>query len=422
MPQADRSVIAPTARSQRVQLLDALRGFALFGIILVNIDHFTGGELIPDEQRVAQFGHAAAWNVEFAITWLAGGKFYTTFSFLFGVGFAIQLQRIEARGQSIALYVRRLLILFLFGLANLILVWMVDILALYALVGFLLLLFRRASDRMLLLWAILLWIVPVLWTAAIVGLGFRPGAPFRDAAFAVFQMFHLQVAEGPLPVYAQGDYLLLVKLHLGEIFLRIGDFVRSMRPTKVLAMFLIGLWVGRRMIYVKLDQYAGLLRKVAKWGFVFGLSSSGLAAWLDMTSQFGPATMRDVLKAAAASIGQPALALAYVSTFALLWRTDMRRRLALLAPAGQMALTNYLLHALILLIVFFGVGFGLIGKVSNAWIPLMAIGLFSVQLLFSTVWLRHFKFGPAEWLWRTLTYSRIQPMLMTPSPRPAPAA
>ena len=286
--------------------------------------------------------------------------------------------------------------------------------------GLLLLLFRRASDRTLLLGAVLLWIVPVLWMAAIVGLGFRPGAPFREAAAAVFQYLNVQVPDGPLPVFAQGDYLMLVKLHLGEIFLRIADFVGSMRPVKVLAMFLLGLWAGRRMVHVRLDENAELLRKVAKWGFVIGLSSSGLAAWLDMTGQDGPPSMRDVFRTAAASIGHPALALAYVSTFALLWRTDMRRRLALLAPAGQMALTNYLLHALILLIVFFGVGFGLIGKLSNAWIPLMAIGLFSVQLIFSTVWLRHFKFGPAEWLWRTLTYGRRQAMLV-PQSRPSPA-
>lgn len=421
MPQSEQSSIAPTEQAQRVQLLDALRGFALFGIILANIGYFTGGELISDEQRAAQFGNAAAWNVHFAINWLAGGKFYTTFSLLFGIGFAIQLQRVEAGGQSMALYVRRLLILFLFGLANLILIWMVDILALYALMGFLLLLFRRTSDRMLLLWALLLWIMPILWIAAIVGLGFRPGAPFRDAASAVFQFLNVQVPDGPLPVYVQGNYLLLVKLHLGEILLRIGEFVGSMRPAKVLAMFLLGLWAGRRMVHVRLDEYAELLRKVAKWGFVIGLSSSGLAAWLDMTYQVGPAAMREVLRIAAASIGHPTLALAYVSTFALLWRTNMRGRLALLAPAGQMALTNYLLHALILLIVFFGVGFGLIGKLSNAWIPLIAIGLFSVQLMFSTVWLRLFKFGPAEWLWRTLTYGRRQPMLLIQSPRLAPA-
>lgn len=421
MNQSERSSVAPTERAQRVQLLDALRGFALFGIILANIDYFTGGELIPDEQRAAQFGNAAAWNVEFAINWLAGGKFYTSFSLLFGISFAIQLQRIEARGQSMALYVRRLLILFLFGLANLILIWMVDILALYALMGFLLLLFRRTSDRMLLLWALLLWIVPILWIAAIVGLGFRPGAPFRDAAGAVFQYLNVQVPDGPLPVYVQGNYLLLVKLHLGEIFLRIGEFVGSMRPAKVLAMFLLGLWAGRRLIYVRLDEYAELLRRVAKWGFLIGLSSSGLSAWLDMTYQAPPAPMREVLRIAAACIGHPTLALAYMSTFALLWRTNMRVRLALLAPAGQMALTNYLLHALILLIVFFGVGFGLIGKLSNAWIPLMAIGLFSVQLIFSTVWLGWFKFGPAEWLWRTLTYGRRQPMLLIQSPRLAPA-
>lgn len=404
-----------------MQLLDALRGFALFGIIPANLGYFTRGSFIPDPERAAQFGNAAAWYVDFAILWLVGGKFYTIFSLLFGLGFAMQLQRIDARGDSIAPYVRRLLILFLFGLANLVLIWMVDILALYALVGFLLLLFRRRSDRTLLVWAVLLWIVPILWVVAQMVFGFTPGAPFRETAFAIFRILNVEVSEGPLPVYSQGDYLLLVKLHLGEIFIRIEGFVDGMRPARVLAMFLIGLWVGRRMIHARLDEHAGFLRKVAVWGFVIGLPTSGLAAWLDMTWPDGPAPVREVIVTAASCINHPILALAYASSFALLWRTRMRKRLALLAPAGRMALTNYLLHALIPVLVFFGVGLGLIGKLSNAWIPLLAIALFAALLAFSRFWLLYFQFGPAEWLWRTLTYGRRQPMLATRSMRTTPA-
>lgn len=421
MPDAAQSAISPTRREKRVQLLDALRGFALFGIILVNIQNFTGGDLIPDQRRAAQFGDAIAWNVDYAVYWLAGGKFYTIFSLLFGIGFAIQIQRLEASGRSIALYVRRLLVLFLFGLANLILVWMVDILALYALVGLVLLLFRNVSDRTLLLWAVLLWIAPIFWMAAIAFLEFRPGAPLRGAAQAVFRSLLGYVPDGPLEVYSQRDYLLLVKLHLGEIFIRLRGFVDSLRPAKVLAMFLMGLWIGRRMIYVRLEEHVRLLKKVMLWGFALGLPASSLAAWLAMTSPDGPATMRDVLQTATQGLGHPTLALAYVAAFALMWLTGARSWLARLAPAGQMALTNYLLHAIILLLVFFGVGFGLIGKVSNAWIPLIAVLLFVAQLSLSRAWLRHFRFGPAEWLWRTLTYGQMQPMRLRPIVSAVPA-
>lgn len=410
MSQAERSIVGPTLGSERVQLLDALRGFALLGIILANVVIFTGAELMSEEERAGQFGHAAAWYVEYAIEWLVGGKFYTTFSLLFGIGFAIQLQRLEAAGQPVSLYVRRLLILFLFGLANLILIWRVDILALYALMGLVLLLFRRTLDRTLLVWAVLLWIVPIVWVAAIATLGFRPGAPFREMAAAVFQSLNVDVSRDFLPVYSQGDYLLLVKAHLGEIFLRIRGFTNSMRPATVLAMFLLGLWAGRHLVYVKLDEHAGLLRKLVKWGFVIGLPSAAGTAWLSMTAPDGPATMRDVLEFAGMSMSHPTLALAYAASFALLWRTRARSQLAWFAPAGQMPLTNYLLHAAILLFVFFGFGFGLIGKVSTTWIPLIGAALFAALLMFSRAWLRHFRFGPAEWLWRTLTYGKMQPM------------
>lgn len=416
MSKTERSTIAPTGGRERVQLLDALRGFALLGIILANIVIFTGAELMSEEERASQFGHAAAWYVEYAIEWLVSGKFYTTFSLLFGIGFAIQLQRLEAAGRSVSLYVRRLLILFLFGLANLVLIWRVDVLALYAVMGLVLLLFRKASDKTLLLCAVLLWIVPILWVAAIATLGFRPGAPFRDMAAAVFQALNVDVSKGFLPIYSQGDYLLLVKAHLGEIFLRIRGFTNSMRPATVLAMFLLGLWAGRHLVYVKLDEHADLLRKLVKWGFLVGLPSAAAAAWLSMTAPDGPATTRDVLEFAAMSMSHPTLALAYAASFALLWRTGAHRQLAWFAPAGQIPLTNYLLHAAILLFAFFGVGLGLIGKVSTAWIPLIAAALFAALLMFSCAWLYHFRFGPAEWLWRTLTYGKIQPIRKAAGP------
>ena len=409
----------PTSSGERVILLDALRGFALFGILLVNLLSFTGDGFLPDAERAHLFGSSAAATVEFMLEWLVTGKFYSLFSLLFGIGFALQLGRLEARGEGVGRYVRRLLILFGFGVAHLLLLWMGDILALYALMGLVLILFRRASDRALLIGAMLLWLAPVLWAAAMVELGFRPGRSLFDAAMMTFQALSIDASQGPLPIWSGGSWLLLVKSHFAEIFIRYSDLIAQLRPAKVLAMFLLGLWVGRRMLYVRLDEYAPLLRKVTLAGLGVGLPVSAVGAWLVLNPPHGPETLDHLYQAIAYSLGVPSLALGYAAGFALLWRTAARRTLGRLAPAGQMALTNYIGQTLIQILIFYGVGFGLIGKVSNAWIPLIAILIFAAQLIFSRLWLARFRFGPLEWLWRALTYGRRPLSLPQPAPQPA---
>ncbi len=399
-----RQQACPTSSAERVVLLDSLRGFALFGILLANLLTFTGASFLDPAERSALPGNSAAPTVEFMLEWLVTGKFYSIFSLLFGIGFALQLGRLESRGEGLARYVRRLIILLGFGIAHLLLLWMGDILALYALMGLVLILFRRASDRTLLTAALLLWLAPVLWAAAMVNFGFRPGRPLFDAAMTTFAALGIDASKGPLPIWSSGDWLVLVKSHLAEIFIRYSDLVAQLRPAKVLAMFLIGLWVGRRMLYVRLDEYAPLLRKVAIYGIGIGLAASAIGAWLLANPPHGPATAKHVYEAIAYSAGVPSLALGYAAAFALLWRTAARRTLTLLAPAGQMALTNYIGQTLIQILIFYGVGLGLIGKISNAWIPAFAVLIFSAQLLVSHAWLRRFNHGPLEWLWRRLTY------------------
>jgi uncharacterized protein len=407
----------PTNGAERVVLLDSLRGFALFGILLANLLSFTGAAFLEPAQLSALPGGSAAPAVEFMLEWLVTGKFYSIFSLLFGIGFALQLGRLESRGEGVALYVRRLLVLLGFGIAHLLLLWMGDILALYALMGLVLILFRRASDRTLLIAALLLWLAPILWATAMVHLGFRPGKPLFDAALATFAGLGIDASKGPLPIWSGGDWLILMKSHLGEIFIRYADLVAQLRPAKVLAMFLLGLWVGRRMLYVRLDEYAPLLRKVAAYGLGIGLPLSAIGAWLVTHPPHGPETSKHIYEAIAYSAGVPTLALGYAAAFALLWRTAARRTLTILAPAGRMALTNYISQTLIQILIFYGVGLGLIGKISNAWIPALAVLIFSAQLFFSRAWLKRFNYGPLEWLWRRLTYGshRLSPLKAAPA-------
>ena len=403
MPTLARS--EPLPPSERADLLDALRGFALFGVLTSNMVGFSGALLAHVDPSTA------ATLTEFGLDWLMHGKFYSIFSLLFGIGFALQLGRLEARGEGVARYMRRLAILFGFGILHIVLLWKGDILALYALMGFVLLLFRGVDDRTLLRWAVVLALAPILWRLAMLWTSFEPKRPFHDVARAIFAWLGVAGANGLTDAVSTGpDYFEHLKVGLGSPFQRAGALLQELRPARVLAMFMIGLWIARRALYAHLDAHVGLLRKTLIWGLLIGLPASAAMAWIIQNAPDDQRKLWNLWEATAYSFGVPTLALAYAAGFALLWRGAARRWLAWFAPAGRMALTNYLTQTLIQSILFMGWGFGLFGQLSIVWVPWASLAIFVAQVGLSKAWLARFRFGPFEWLWRSLTYGHSQPM------------
>lgn len=421
----------PVTASERVAVLDALRGIALFGVCVANLIAVLSLYGVPGAPDPATLPTAATDPAaEFLMHVLVEGKFYSLFSLLFGIGFAVQLQRAEARGEGVSRYVRRLLVLFGIGLAHILLVWPGDILALYALVGLLLVLLRRLSDRALLVTAAVLLLVPVADYAAywLTDGAWAPAEPFFDAAQRMgrARLRPLLPGQGGAIAAALSEdwQVLFVRNQVGLIR-RMGSLIEQVRPAKVLAMFLIGLWVGRRSLFRDLDAAAPLLRRVALVGLGVGLPLNVLLAWLmEQDVLYGPrpdfaASPLGLVQTLAYALGVAPLALGFAASFALAWRAPRGRRAGgLLAPAGRMALTNYLTQTVIAIALFYGVGLGLAGTVGPTLLWPLAAVIIAVQATTSAVWLRRFRFGPVEWLWRSLTYGRAQPMRLAP---PAPA-
>ena len=410
----------PVGAGERSALLDSLRGWALLGILAANMVWFIGFGAMSEDQRgtmlLAQFDDVS----EFLIEWLVVGKFYALFSLLFGIGFAIQIGRLEQRGEGASRYLRRLTILFLIGIAHLLLLWFGDILALYALMGAVLLLFRRTPDRALVIWAVILWLVPIGWSAAIHFGGFQPDGPFVAAGTAAVTSAGLDLSQGPLPFFREASYLQTLAVNPGAIFFRIGGLVYEMRFTKVLGMFLIGLWIGRRAIHSNPEQWRALLRRAAKLGLAIGLPLSAAKAVLLMWPGERPAI--ELAAEVAYCLGTPTLAIGYAAVFTLLWLGVRKAAVELAAPAGRMALTNYLMQTVLQSILFYGWGFGLIGKLSLVFVVPISIALFALQIVYSRWWLGRYRFGPVEWLWRSATYGCAQPMrLKSPGSASAPA-
>jgi uncharacterized protein len=402
-----KTTALPTQPNEHVEVIDILRGFALFGILLVNMMFFAWPVYseVLGAPWTSSLDHAASWFVSF----FAQGKFFTLFSFLFGLGLAVQMQRAEAKGVAIVpLYLRRLLVLLLIGIARVVLLWFGDILVYYALLGFILLLFRNTKPRRLLVWALVFLFVPLLLNSAFTSLVVLSDTQGQLTSVQTLEAEYQESYDQALTIYQSNDFAAMIGQCVGDYaFAALGQVLGG-GFFIVLAMFLLGLYAGKRRLLQDAKNHLPFFKKVFVWGGLLGLIGTGLEqVFLQSASPLEP-TLISLLGVAGYVIGAPALSLCYASGLVLL--AQRVKGLAVLAPLGRTALSNYLLQSLICTTLFYGYGFALYGRVGPALGILLSVSIFALQIPLSHWWLRHFRFGLAEWLWRTLTYGKIQPM------------
>lgn len=402
--------LAPTLPVERIALLDVLRGFALLGILISNMLHFS--------QPLEVIGFRNGWWLgpldrvaDWISIFLIEGKFYPLFSFLFGLGFSIQLDRAASRGVDFGVTNRRrLFILMGIGLAHGVLLWEGDVLLAYAVCGFALMLFRNREPRTISLWAAGLILLPAL---LIVFAGLLLMVFSGNPEFA--KSMQEAVAEDPqvrrqlVEAFVTGGYLDAVFYRLGEALLLV-PVVMFFAPA-FLGLFLVGLLAGRKKIITDVAGNRRLLLRLLTGCGVLGLVGNFSGAWIMMSASAGKDLGFLLLGMGIISIFGPVLTAAYIAGIALL----VERRLSLvilppLAAVGRMALTNYLAQSLIATTIFYGYGLGLGGAVGRLGTIGMALLIFAVQVWFSVIWLKRFRYGPMEWLWRSLTYGVRQPM------------
>ncbi|NKI36368.1 DUF418 domain-containing protein [Wenzhouxiangella sp. XN79A] len=402
----------PAAIGERIELLDALRGVALLGILLANMMVFSGWVFMSSEQQAALAGALPAEISRFLFYLLLDGKFYTVFSLLFGIGFAVQLERLSARRpDAVRIYTRRLLGLLLIGLFHLMFIWVGDILTLYALIGFTLLLARNWSNQTLTRAAVALILLPV---PAYVLWGLLIGSPPGSAATVAAEAYRTWASPNAtlswvetmrLPGWAAyRDWVLAIWPF------RIPNVLDSWRIPKVMGLFFLGACIGRRLMAGRLLDDTPLLERVLVVGLIIGLPANLVYASLGGLGPYSQQLSGTGLVATIAyAVGVVPLGLAYAAALALLWRRGAGW-LRAFAPAGRMALTNYLMHSVVMGLVFLGYGLGLAGQLAP-WQSWLLAGLTVVlQILLSRAWLARFRFGPAEWLWRWATYGTRTPL------------
>jgi uncharacterized protein len=403
---AETETLGPITRLERVELIDAVRGFALFGVLLANMV-WLSQDIVLTPERLAALPTAgidaiAKHAVVFFIDW----KFITLFSFLFGLGFAVQLMRAEERGRPVlGVYTRRLLILLLFGVVHAFVLWYGDILHFYALLGFVLILCRNASDRVLIIAGLFFAVVFPAVAQYVVTL--QPPPPPTPGAPPSSELWLDTFLSGDLPRVARGNLNFLITRFWAS---HAWTFILG----QVFGKFLFGYYAGRKRLLQDASEHLDLYRKLLCWGLVVGVVCNGVWVLTDVLiqqKQLEPQSGWMLPARFLIYIGTIALAAFYLSAIVLLYqRPSWQKRICLLAPVGRMALTNYVMQTVFNLLIFYGYGLGLLGKVGTAFCILLSLVIFTAQIAYSNWWLKIFRFGPAEWLWRSLTYGKLQSM------------
>jgi uncharacterized protein len=400
----------PISANERVQLLDILRGFAILGMFAVNmvVDYW------DDVTRAIQLALPDFFTLVF-VDLFASGKFVTIFSFLFGIGFFVQMERIHARGGNhIAFYVRRSVGLFLISILAWACTLPTGILMEYAVFGLPLLLFYKRSPRTILAMTVLCILLSMTFGSIVPSfheslelqtLADEQGVSVSEVIQPVDPVF-----EAWQTMAREGDFLQISSAMLAELPVVWSTWRSYAYKLDLLGLMLLGLYVGRRGAVWNADIRRMIAKQALPW--LIGVGFGGCLIWVGMedfgmgdSSSFAPTMIQSL---AGWPMGMNALGLGYVAAITLLIeKHSWRRLLTPFAAVGRMALTNFLFTALILAFTGWPWGLGLYGKIMPATGLTIVIGVFIFQVLASNWWMRRFCFGPVEWLWRSFTYGKV---------------
>jgi uncharacterized protein len=424
------ALLAPIDKNERIFSLDILRGFVLCGILLMNI---VGYGLWGAYRDPTVAGGADGWNLRSweITTMFFEGTMRGLFSLLFGVGMFVLTDRLEKKGAGVKvadIYFRRTLWLIFFGLVHgYLLLWGGEILFSYGIMGLLIFSFRKMPPKKLTAIAIFLMCCGSLWdyadhrsnlkmveNAAIAKKYTTEGKPLttelKDAEKNWNEKLHERSPEflnDKIQHFRQGYFQVVVFL---APFIKEGDMLDPYRwdPWDVLSMMLLGIALFKWKVLTAERSYK-FYAWMAVIGYALGLSINYYELRIVLDSNFSftgfsQATLTYYWGRLFTAMGHVGLIMIFSKLPILGWFKKA------IAAVGKMALTNYLMHSVICMFVFTGAGFGLFGQLERHQLYYVVFSIWILQLIISPIWLNYFRFGPAEWLWRTLTYLKRQPM------------
>lgn len=401
--------------ASRISSLDVLRGFALLGILLMNIQSFSMP--IAAYFNPTAYGDFSGAN---AVTWLlvhvfVDQKFISLFSILFGASILLFTLKAEEKGAGVAaLHYRRNLWLLVFGLAHAYLLWYGDILYTYAIMAFLLYPFRNAGARRLFIAGVVVFgVATLIGLAAAATFSSWPSAMVEDAR-AHWDPTPEQL-DAEVAAY-EGGWLAQMAHRVGLAFFVETEVLLTFYAWKTGGLMLIGMALFKWGV-LSAERTPRLYRRLALYGFGLGIPIILAGVAVNVSADWSLAM--SLYSSHFNYWGSLFMALGYIGLVMLAVKANLFAAFqARLAAVGRTAFTNYLLQTLIGTTIFYGHGLGLFGSIDRVGQVLVCLGIWTLQLVLSPWWLRHFTFGPLEWLWRTLTYLRVQPLRLAPTATP----
>ena len=396
-------------QTQRIVTVDALRGFALLGIFLAHTIFWYSAGSLP-ETLFSKMDIAS--NIITGLNdFFISGKFFAFFSFLFGLSFFLQMQSMEKRQTNFVVrYAWRITILGIIGIIHHTF-WRGDILSIYAPLGFLLLPMRKLSNRWILILGILfainipgklMQVIDFLTTKH--GTNNNGGVDWQAAGKAYYQT----MSQGGWKELFRSNWIAWsdkyhFQVNSGRVFITFG-------------FFLLGMYTGRMRWFENPEPAKAVIKKICKnsgWlvlgTLIVAFGMFGLDALLKMGWQQNP--IAGFIFSIFYDIHNASLVCFYISGLTLLmYKPKWQKRLFPFSTVGKMALTCYLMQTAIGLLLFYHVGFGLVGKTAPWLNWVITFVFFIIQSIFCRFWLQKFNFGPLEWIWRSLTWFRWQPI------------
>lgn len=392
--------LQPVDPTKRIEILDVLRGFALLGILFNNILYFSGYTFQPFEQLRANPTFELDEKLYYLLDFVITAKFYTLFSILFAVGFYLQLSKhTNDASDFLKTYRRRLFILLLIGVLHS-MFWFGDILLMYSLIGFILLLFRNIKKGNLFRLALFFIFLPTIIDCALL--------PFTQASGTVQAVLaHTSYPDmtpaAVMSIFKNGSVVDVFYLNIHHLIWKWLAFIPSGRLITMFGIFVLGYYLGSINFFEEKVKSTKLL----VLGLVTGLGTTVLAETMGGNPYQFPPTLSNSLYKSLLVVGQISICCFYVVSIArLLQTTSGKKILSYLRPVGRMALTNYIFQSLICVSIFYNCGINLFGEIGLAYVICIAIGVLIVQVILSNLWLSYFQYGPLEWIWRSLTYRK----------------
>jgi uncharacterized protein len=398
------NTLAPIEPNQRSELLDILRGFALLGIIFNNMQYLSGYAFTPFETLKQTMNFQLNEDFNHVLDIIITAKFYTLFSFLFATGFFLQLSRhTEDSTDFLRTYRRRLAILLALGAVHSV-IWFGDILFSYAMVGFVLILFRNVRSRNLLRWSICFLLLPFVLDVGLLPF-IQASATIRadNAAPLVHVSYPDMTPEAVINTFQNGSMGELFILNLHNLIWKYLGYFPSGGYFALSGIFILGYYLASIGFFTERSKPTWLLII----SLIIGLLATLSARMMGGSPYRWPPTLSNTLFKLLLLTGQIFMCLFYATCVCKMYETSIGKRiLRHLVPMGRTALTNYLFQTIIMIIVFYNCGFNLFGRIGLITTAGIAVLVLVLQMVLSTIWLRYFRFGPFEWLWRCLTYGK----------------